>query len=74
MARLSSRSVLERKSAIRELKHFLNRDSHIAKLCLHYVAEHDPSFTVRNMARQAFYRIGAPPQQGSWERSFAFSE
>jgi len=72
--RLSSRRVLERKAAIRELKeHLSGGDSCIARLSLHYVAEHDPSYTVRNIAKQAFYRIRAPPPSaGTWEKAYLF--
>jgi hypothetical protein len=74
MDRLSSRSVLERKAAIMELKGHLGRsDGFMARLSLHYVSEHDPSYTVRNIARQAFYRIRAPPPPaGGWEKVYLF--
>lgn len=71
MLRLSSRSVMERKKAIMELKRHM-RKSHMARLCVHYVSEHDPCYTVRNIARQAFYAHTEPPSQGSWERAFSF--
>jgi hypothetical protein len=72
--RLSSRKVLERKAAIRELKeHISGGDAFMARLSLHYVAEHDPSYTVRNIARQAFYRLRAPPpSNGTWEKAYLF--
>jgi len=71
--RLSSRSVMARKSAIRDLKRHIGRgDSHLARLSLHYVSEHDPCYTVRNIARQAFYAMCAPPPQGAWEKAFLF--
>lgn len=72
--RLSSRSVMERKAAIRELKHHIGKgDGFMARLSLHYVAEHDPSYTVRNIARQAFYTQRAlPPANGNWERVYLF--
>ncbi|MFH0884491.1 MAG: hypothetical protein V1861_02165 [Candidatus Micrarchaeota archaeon] len=72
--RLSSRRVLERKAAIRELKERLSgSDGYMVRLSLHYVAEHDPSYTVRNIARQAFYRIRVPPPSGgTWERAYLF--
>lgn len=72
--RLSSRKVLERKAAIRELKeHLSGGNGAIARLSLHYVAEHDPSYTVRNIAKQAFYRISSPPPScGTWERAYLF--
>jgi len=72
--RLSSKSVLDRKTAIRELKsHIGRKDAHIARLSLHYVSEHDPCYTVRNIARQAFYSLRAPPpDSGVWERVYVF--
>ncbi|MCI0504039.1 hypothetical protein L0Y65_04980 [Candidatus Micrarchaeota archaeon] len=72
--RLSSRSVMERKAAIRELKgHIAKSDGFMARLSLHYVSEHDPSYTVRNIARQAFYTQRAPPPaNGNWERVYLF--
>jgi hypothetical protein len=75
LEKLSSRSVLVRKQAIRELRwHARNSDGHIARLCLHYMSEHDPSYTVRNIAKQAFYQISLiPPSAGGWERVHAFS-
>ncbi|MFN7991540.1 MAG: hypothetical protein U0R44_05260 [Candidatus Micrarchaeia archaeon] len=74
LERLSSKSVLERKQAIRELKkHLKTENSHIARLSLHYVSEHDPCYTVRNIARQAFYHISAPPESGAgWEKAYIF--
>ncbi len=74
LEKLSSKSVLERKAAIRELRYYLgHHDGYMARLSLHYVSEHDPSYTVRNIARQAFYRVAAgPPDGGSWERAFLF--
>jgi hypothetical protein len=71
MKKLSSRSIMERKAAIKELKEHI-RHEHMAKLLLHYVSEHDPSYTVRNIARQAFYASGEPPEQASWEKHFVF--
>ena len=68
---LSSKSAIERKKAIMKLKKHLHK-SNLARLCLHYVSEHDPSYTVRNIARQAFYTIGEPPSTGSWERHHLF--
>jgi hypothetical protein len=74
LEKLSGRSVLGRKAAIRELRDYLGQhDGYMARLSLHYVAEHDPSYTVRNIARQAFYRVRAePPDSGSWERAYLF--
>ncbi len=71
---LSSRSVVERKLAIKELKRHINGPhGHMLRLSLQYMAEHDPSYTVRNIARQAFYTTGVSlPQNGGWERVFVF--
>jgi len=73
---LSSKRVMERKAAIRRLKAHLSRhDGYIARLSLHYVSEHDPCYTVRNIARQAFYSArGQPPAQGGWEKVFLFQK
>lgn len=72
--KLSSRSVLERKGAIRQLSAYLHRkDAYIARLSLHYVSQHDPAYTVRNIARQAFYRAGGPPPaDGVWDKAYVF--
>ena len=74
MQKLSSKKVTERKQAIKELIGYLHhKDGYLARLSLHYVSEHDPSYTVRNIARQAFYRIGGPPKNtGTWERTHFF--
>jgi hypothetical protein len=74
LAKLSSKSVMERKEAIRELyAHLHGKDAYIARLSLHYVSEHDPAYTVRNIARQAFYRIGAPPSKdATWDKAYVF--
>lgn len=71
MKKLSSRSILARKSAIRELKVHI-RDENMARLLLQYVAEHDPCYTVRNIARQAFYAAGDPPEAAAWEKHYVF--
>ncbi|MEW6748980.1 MAG: hypothetical protein AB1295_04710 [Candidatus Micrarchaeota archaeon] len=71
LEQLSSKSALERKRAIIRLKKHIHR-SNLARLSLHYVSEHDPSYTVRNLARQAFYRVGEPPSSGTWERHHLF--
>lgn len=72
--KLSSRSILERKSAIRQLSAYLHRkDAYLARLSLHYVSQHDPAYTVRNIARQAFYRVGEPPSgDGLWDKAYLF--
>lgn len=71
---LSSKSVLARKDAIRQLSKYLHgKDAYIVRLSLHYVSEHDPAYTVRNIARQAFYRIGAPPSRDViWDKAYVF--
>ncbi len=72
--KLSSKMVMERKQALKELIRYLDhKDGYLARLSLLYVAEHDPSYTVRNIARQAFYRIGGPPKNPCiWERTYFF--
>lgn len=72
--RLSSKSVMERKEAIKELARLLHHeDAYMARLSLHYVSVHDPAYTVRNLARQAFYRIGSPDlDEKAWERAYLF--
>jgi hypothetical protein len=74
LEKLSSRKVLERKKAIRELVRYINRPGgYLARLSLHYVAVHDPCYTVRNIARQAFYRIGGPPSDSNtWDKAYLF--
>jgi len=71
MKQLSSKSVAKRKRAIIRLKRHLRNDN-LARLCLHYISDHDPCYTVRNIARQAFYVVGEPPPAGSWERHHLF--
>jgi hypothetical protein len=74
MELLSSKSVLTRRVAIRQLSaHLHMKDAYMARLSLHYVSEHDPAWTVRNIARQAFYRIGAPPSKdATWDKAYVF--
>lgn len=74
LEKLSSRKVLERKKAIRELVRYIHHPGgYLARLSLHYVSVHDPSYTVRNIARQAFYRIGGPPSDThSWDKAYLF--
>ena len=74
MHKLSSKRAAERKRAIRELLGYItHREGYLARLSLQYVAEHDPCYTVRNIARQAFYRVGsAPPSGAGWETTHAF--
>ena len=72
LKRLSSKSVMARKQAVKELARHLSKD-YLARLSLHYVAVHDPSYTVRNVARQAFYRIGEPPSSDVvWDKAYLF--
>ncbi|HSB47857.1 MAG TPA: hypothetical protein VLD37_07635 [Candidatus Bilamarchaeum sp.] len=71
MEMISSRSIMDRKAAIRQLKARIRSQS-MARLILHYVSEHDPSYTVRNVARQAFYAAGEPPEQAVWEKHYLF--
>lgn len=75
LQRLSSKKVTDRKRAIKELAAYLHRkEAFMARLSLHYVSVHDPCYTVRNLARQAFYRIGEPPQEDghSWDEAYLF--
>lgn len=70
---LASKSVMERKEAIKLLKRHLRQGSHLAGLSLLYVADHDPCYTVRNIARQAYYCRGTPPDTaGTWETVYKF--
>jgi hypothetical protein len=71
---LSNRSVMKRKEAIRRLHaHVHRQDAYLIGLSLHYVSEHDPAYTVRNLARQAFYRMGVSPPTGTvWDEAYAF--
>ncbi len=72
--RLSSKSVMERKSAVKELARYMaHHDAYLARLSLHYISIHDPSYTVRNIARQAFYKIGSPPSDDHvWDKAYSF--
>ena len=72
--RLSSKSVMERKSAIKQLKRTLfGASGYLAALSLVYVSEHDPSFTVRNIARQALYVRQVPMDQNiAWDKVYSF--
>jgi len=71
--KLSSKRAAERKRAIKNLRKHLTRDKgHLARLALHYVAHHDPSFCVRNLAKQAFYLEGSNPDNHIWERTYGF--
>jgi len=72
---LSSKSVVDRKQAIKALKPYIHGPhAHMLRLSLHYISEHDPSYTVRNLAKQAFYMAGVepPPHDAAWERVYAF--
>ncbi len=74
MKKLSSKRVAERKKAIKELVRYIHHpEAYLARLSLFYVSIHDPCFTVRNVARQAFYRIGGPPSENmAWEKAYLF--
>jgi hypothetical protein len=65
--KLSSKSVMKRKEAIRQLKQMIQH-SHLARLSLEYISEHDPSYTVRNLARQV-----STQKQTIWEKTHIFS-
>ncbi|MFH1521099.1 MAG: hypothetical protein ABID61_05630 [Candidatus Micrarchaeota archaeon] len=68
--KLSSKSVMERKEAIKELKHHVQSSgNHLARLSLDYISEHDPSYTVRNLAKQA---LSSQIKQPVWERTHLF--
>ncbi|MFH1393319.1 MAG: hypothetical protein ABII71_06430 [Candidatus Micrarchaeota archaeon] len=70
---LSSKRAAVRKKAIKGLRKHLTREKgHLARLALHYVAHHDPSYCVRNLARQAFYLEGTNPENHIWERTYGF--
>jgi hypothetical protein len=71
---LSNRRVLKRKEAIKRLRAYLHRqDAYLMWLSLHYVSEHDPTYTVRNLARQAFYGAGIPLPKGAlWDEAHIF--
>jgi hypothetical protein len=73
---LSSKSVLKRKSAIRILKRQLrNGGSYMTALYLKYIAEHDPCYTVRNIAREALYNSGISPESKViWEKAYSFGK
>lgn len=73
--KLASKSVLERKVAIKALKRYADhKDGHMVRLSLHYVSEHDPCYTVRNVARAVCYSIRAPPpDHAAWEHTYAFN-
>lgn len=71
--RLSSSRASERKKAIQDLRRKINHPKgHLARLALHYVARHDPSWCVRNLAKQAFYLEGSEPEEHEWERAYLF--
>jgi hypothetical protein len=77
MHMLSSKSVLERKSAIQVLKNRLKCGSgtYMSILSLRYMAEHDPAYTVRNTARQALYMRGVEADDPIvWDKAYAFGK
>lgn len=72
LEKLSSRSILDRKKAIKDLTKF-NPNSYLTRLSLHYVSIHDPCYTVRNIARQAYSRLGADQNKCVvWDKSYLF--
>ena len=74
LKKLSSKSVMERKAAIRQLSRYIGyKESYMVRLSLHYVSIHDPSYTVRNVARQAFYKAGLSPSNDIvWDKTYVF--
>ena len=71
--KLSSKSVSERKKAIKTLARLIHhKDAYIARLSLRYVSAHDPSYTVRNLARQACCDSNKEISDHSWERAYLF--
>ena len=74
MHMLSSGKVMERRIAIRLLKEQIREgNGSLALLSLKYVSEHDPCYTIRNIARQALY-LGstAPEAKVVWDKSYMF--
>jgi len=71
---LSSDKVMERRAAIRLLKEQIRQgNSSLASLSLKYVSEHDPCYTIRNIARQALYLSDtAPEAKVVWDKSYMF--
>ncbi len=70
--KLSSRSVLERKRAIKDLANSVP-NSYLTRLSLYYVSTHDPSYTVRNIARQTYAKLGVCHSKGAvWDKSYLF--
>jgi hypothetical protein len=47
----------------------------MASLSLKYVSEHDPCYTIRNIARQALY-LGdaAPGAKVTWDKAYMFHQ
>jgi len=68
---LSSKRVMERKLAIKLMKQHIG-SSYLAGLSLQYVSEHDPSYTVRNIARQAVQPSRPINDAAVWEKVFSF--
>ncbi|MFH1785429.1 MAG: hypothetical protein ABH842_03290 [Candidatus Micrarchaeota archaeon] len=69
LKKLSSKSIMRRKEAIKQLKQLV-QNNNLAKLSLNYISEHDPSYTVRNLAKQA---IASTQKQAVWEKTYVFS-
>ncbi len=74
MHMLSSDKVMERRVAIRLLKEQIREgNGSLALLSLKYVSEHDPCYTIRNIARQALYLGGTTPEaKVVWDKSYMF--
>jgi hypothetical protein len=74
MRMLSSKRVMERRIAIRLLKaRIRSNGDFLATLSLRYVSEHDPCYTVRNIARQALYSDeSAPDEKAVWDKAYSF--
>jgi hypothetical protein len=68
---LSSKRVMERKLAIKLLKKHIG-SSYLAALSLQYVSEHDPCYTVRNIARQTVQPFKSTNDDVVWEKVFSF--
>lgn len=70
--KLSCKRALVRKQGIKELKGHLG-SNHMARISLHYISEHDPNFTVRTLARRAFFDIAViPDEPHAWDKTYSF--
>jgi hypothetical protein len=74
MHMLSSGKVMERRAAIRLMKEQMREGKgFLALLSLRYVSEHDPCYTIRNVARQALYIGNAYPESKVlWDKAYLF--